>query len=64
MKNKTLNSNNIKSIAYDTVLYSVHVVCWDGVEYDRDADKQEIDEQRNNGYVKEDGYMGIIFDFR
>lgn len=45
-------------------LYPVHVICWDGVEYDRKANKQEIDEQRNNGYVKEGGYAGVTFDFR
>jgi hypothetical protein len=48
----------------DTELYTVHVICWDGVEYTREATKDEIDAWRKNGYVKEDGYSGITFDFR
>ena len=48
----------------NTLLYTVHVICWDGVEYTREATKDEIDTQRKNGYVKEDGYSGITFDFR
>ena len=44
--------------------YTVRVICWDGVEYTREATKDEIDTQRKNGYVKEDGYSGITFDFR
>jgi len=60
--------NNQKSdttpMGYDTLLYTVHVICWDGVEYTREATKDEIDTQRKNGYIKEDGYSGITFDFR
>lgn len=48
----------------NTSLYTVHVICWDGVEYTREATKEEIDAQRKRGYVKEDGYSGITFDFR
>ncbi len=44
--------------------YTVHVICWDGVDYLREATKDEIDTQRKNGYVKEDGYFGITFNFR
>ena len=49
---------------YVSLLYTVHVICWDGVEYTREATKAEIDAQRKSGYVKEDGYSGITFDFR
>ena len=48
----------------NALLYTVHVICWDGVQYTREATKDEIDTQRKNGYVKEDGYSGITFDFR
>ena len=42
----------------------VHVICWDGVEYDREADEQEIKEMRDKGYTKEpSGYEPITFDF-
>ena len=41
----------------------VHVICWDGVEYDRESSKHEIDKLRKGGYVKEKGYLGITFDF-
>lgn len=47
-----------------TELYTVRVICWDGVEYTREATKDEIDTQRKNGHVKEDGYSEITFDFR
>ena len=49
---------------YGSSLYTVRVICWDGVEYTREATKEEIDAQRKRGYVKEDGYSGITFDFR
>lgn len=52
------------NIAVDSVLYTVSVICWDDTEYTREATKDEIDTQRNNGYVKGDGYSGITFDFR
>lgn len=43
-------------------LIRVHVICWDGVEYDRDADKEEIEEHKKAGRVKyADGK--IVFDF-
>jgi len=41
----------------------VHVICWDGVEYNRESSKHEIDKLRKGGYVKEKGYHGITFDF-
>lgn len=64
MKKETNDKITTKPMAYDALLYTVHVICWDGVEYSRDATKDEIDTQRKNGYVKEDGYSGITFDFR
>ncbi len=48
----------------NTLLYTVRIICWDGIEYTREATKEEIDMQRKNGYVKGDGYSGITFDFR
>ena len=48
----------------NTLLYTVHVICWDGVEYTREATKDEIEKKKKNGYIKEDGYSGITFDFR
>ena len=56
---KSKDSNNV-----NTLLYTVHVICWDGVEYDRQAHKDEIDAWRKQGYVKDDGYHGTILDFR
>jgi hypothetical protein len=56
--------DNNKAISDETLLYTVHVICWDGVEYIREATREEIDTQRKNGYVKEDGYSGTTFDFR
>ena len=44
--------------------YQVNVITWDGVKYVREATKYEIDNQRKNGNVKDDGYLGITFDFR
>ena len=58
------DSKNSQSNEDNTLLYTVHVICWDGVEYTREATKDEIDTQRKKGYVKEDGYSGITFDFR
>lgn len=58
------DSKNPQGIEANTLLYLVRVICWDGVEYTREATKYEIDTQRKNGYVKEDGYLGITFDFR
>jgi hypothetical protein len=46
------------------MLQTVNVICWDNVEYRRKATKDEIDENRKKGYVKEDVYSGITFDFR
>ncbi len=43
---------------------TVRVICWDGVEYTREATKEEIDKKRKRGYVKEDGYSGTTFDFQ
>ena len=63
-KNMQTDSKNSQSNEDNTLLYTVHVICWDGVEYTREATKEEIDTQRKNGYVKEDGYSGITFDFR
>ncbi len=58
------NTENEPSINYEPLLYTVHVICWDGVQYDRKADKEEIDRMRAQGYVKKDGYTGTTFDFR
>lgn len=44
--------------------YLVNVITWDEVRYTREATKYEIDNQRMNGNVKDDGYTGITFDFR
>ena len=63
-KEQNTSQTTEPAIAVDTVLYTVHIICWDGVEYTREATKDEIDTQRKNGYVKEDGYSGITFDFR
>ena len=63
-KEQNTSQTTEQAIAVDTVLYTVHIICWDGVEYTREATKDEIDTQRKNGYVKEDGYSGITFDFR
>lgn len=42
----------------------VHIICWDGVEYDREATQEEIEEMRVKGYTKEpSGYEPIMFDF-
>lgn len=48
----------------DKLLYTVHVICWDNVRYTREATKDEIDTHRKSGYVKENGYSNITFDFR
>jgi hypothetical protein len=45
------------------MLYTVNVICWDGVKYTRQATKEEIDIERKNGHVKQSGYVGITFDF-
>ncbi len=50
------NTNNI--------LFPVHVICWDGVPYDRTTTLEEIYSHLENGYLKEDGFSGITFDFR
>ena len=57
-------SEKIQDNETNTLLYAVHVICWDGIQYSRKATEDEIDTQRKNGYVKEDGYSGITFDFR
>lgn len=64
MKKENVFNEPTKAMPYDALLYTVHVICWDGVEYKREASKEEIDTQRKNGYAKEDGYSGITFDFR
>lgn len=48
----------------DLKLYIIHVICWDGLEYDRDATEDEVNTLRKNGYVTEIGYNNIIVDFR
>jgi len=40
----------------------VHVICWDGIEYDRNATHEEIERERKNGNVKEENGI-ITFDF-
>lgn len=64
MKKDTSKLPETKAINYEPLLYTVHIICWDDVQYDREADKNEIDRMRKQGYVKEDGYTGITFDFR
>ena len=61
-KNETPENN--KAINYEPLLYTGQVICWDGVEYEREATKDEINTQRKDGYVKEDGYSSVTFDFR
>lgn len=41
----------------------VHVICWDYVEYDREATLSEIEENTKNGYVQGNIQNGIIFNF-
>lgn len=41
----------------------VHVICWDYVEYDREATLSEIEENRKNGYVQGNIKNGITFNF-
>ena len=48
----------------DNESYLVHVICWDGVQYDRLATKVEIDENIQAGYVVGDDYDNLTFDFR
>lgn len=43
--------------------YKVHIVCWDGVEYDRHTTKEEIDKQREAGHLVDNGHHRITFDF-
>jgi hypothetical protein len=40
MNNETPENN--KAINYEPLLYTVHVICWDGVEYERETTKDEI----------------------
>ncbi len=40
----------------------VHVICWDGIEYDRNATQEEINHEREEGNVKEEN-GAITFDF-
>lgn len=56
-KNTKITETNIE-------VYTVHVICWDNIEYNREATKAEIDMYRKDGYVKGDGYSEVIFDFR
>lgn len=42
----------------------VHVITWDEEEYDRISTQEEIDLYRKQGFVVEDGYSCVIFDFR
>ena len=41
----------------------VHVICWDYVEYDREATISEIEENKKLGYAKGNVNKGITFDF-
>lgn len=41
----------------------VHVICWDYVEYDREATLSEIEENTKNGYVQGNIQNGITFNF-
>jgi hypothetical protein len=43
--------------------YKVHVICWDNREYIRETTKEEIDKYRKEGYVKENDFSMITFDF-
>ena len=42
---------------------NAHIICWDGVEYDRETDAEEIETRRQNGELRgtEDA---PIFDLR
>lgn len=54
-----ISSNENKPVEYE-----VYVIWWDDVRYNRMATKEEIDDMRKSGYVIEDGYNGVTFDFR
>jgi hypothetical protein len=41
----------------------VHIVCWDGVEYDREATEEEIQEQTSKGYVEISTEGQTVFNF-
>ena len=41
----------------------VHVICWDYVEYDREATLSEIEENIKKGYVQGNIQNGITFNF-
>ena len=41
------DSKNPQGNETNTLLYTVRVICWDGVEYTRKATKDEIDTQKN-----------------
>lgn len=44
--------------------YNVYVICWDNIRYHRMTTKEEIDDMRKSGYVRESENNGLTFDFR
>ena len=44
--------------------FNVHIICHDGIEYDRVSTADEIDSMRKLGYVIGDGYDNVTFNFR
>lgn len=44
--------------------YKVYVICWDDIRYHRMTTKEEIDDMRKSGYVRESENNGLTFDFR
>lgn len=42
---------------------TVHIICWDGYEYDRQATEWEIAQMKEDGVVKYHGEQ-LVFDFR
>ena len=44
-------------------IFKVHVICWDGIEYDRFSNEKELEEVDKRGYV-ETISNGIVYNFR
>lgn len=41
----------------------VHVICWDGIEYDRETDEAEIAKMEEDGYFLCVKNGQLVFDF-
>lgn len=55
------DSKNPQGNEANTSLYTVRVICWDGVEYTREATKDEIDTQRKKRICKRRWLFGNNF---